>query len=783
MRIETINERFRAMCQGLLKRRWLALAAFVLILFAGMVGMKKMVKETSFDAYFIEGDPMLVKTDEFKAHFGNDYFVGVLTECDNIFTNENLTLLRELSNELMDSVSYADKITSLTDIEFMVGDEWGMTIEQIVPDEIPDDGTPEMAEIRRMAYSKPNVAKKLVSKDGTMSWVVLKLRAFPEDSVWHKETDIAPDMQTGEEVDRVLNNPKYAKLNPKATGMPVVSYEKMEFINKEMSRLMMIACIICLVVMIVMTKSLRGVVSPFLAVISGMFITYGIAGYTGMYVDSTTTLIPVILGFAVSIAYNIHIFSYFNGRMRIHGERRKAVVETITEIGWSVCFCGLTTIVSLLSFLVIPIRPMKCVGMICSMTVLFVMLTTLVVTPVLLSFGRNRKPREGFTEDSDTSWSRMMVRLSDWTMHHSRRIVTVFTVICVVLCIGLFKIVPAFDIEQTMGIDVPYVKKVVGVGKSELGSLYSYDLVIEMADDDAAKQPENLRRLERLSEIVEGYSLTKRTTSILDILKDLNQTLNEGDPAFYRIPDTEEEVAQMMMLYENAGGSEAEYWVDYDYRRLRLMVEISDFNSAEVEKELSDIDLQAKEIFPGASVTAVGNLPQYNVMMQYLVRGQMQSFLISVLIIGIILMIAFQSIKVGLIGLIPNIMPAIFVGGAMGWAGIPLDMMTATIIPMMLGMAVDDTIHFINHSKLEYDRCGKYPLSINRTFRVVGVAIVTTSIITSAVFGAFVTSPCAMNFHFGLLAIVGIVSALAADLFVTPVLVKRFKVFGNEKND
>ncbi|MBQ9385513.1 MAG: MMPL family transporter [Bacteroidaceae bacterium] len=781
MKIETINEKFRAMCQGLLKRRWMALGAFVLILFAGMVGMKKMVKETSFDAYFIEGDPMLVKTDEFKAHFGNDYFVGVLTECDNIFTKENLTLLRELSNELLDSVSYADKITSLTDIEFMVGDEWGMTIEQIVPDEIPDDGTPQMDEIRRMAYSKPNVAKKLVSKDATMSWVVLKLRAFPEDSIWHKETDIAPDMQTGEEVDRVLNNPKYAKLNPKATGMPVVSYEKMEFINKEMSRLMMIACIICLIVMIVMTKSLRGVVSPFLAVIGGMFITYGIAGYTGMYVDSTTTLIPVILGFAVSIAYNIHIFSYFNGRMRIHGERRKAVVETIAEIGWSVCFCGLTTIVSLLSFLVIPIRPMKCVGMICSMTVLFVMLTTLVITPVLLSFGRNRKPREGFTEDSDTTWTRAMVRMSDWTMHNSRIIVTVFTVICLILCVGLFKIVPAFDIEQTMGIKVPYVEKVVGVGRSEMGSLYSYDLVIDLADEDAAKQPDNLRRLERLAKVVEGYPLTKRTTSILDILKDLNQTLNEGNDAFYRIPDTEEEVAQMMVLYENAGGSEAEYWVDYDYRRLRLMVEISDFNSAEVEKELNDIDVCAREIFPDASVTAVGNLPQYNVMMQYLVRGQMLSFIISVLIIGVILMIAFQSIKVGLIGLIPNLMPAVFVGGIMGWAGIPLDMMTATIIPMMLGMAVDDTIHFINHSKLEYDRCGKYPLSINRTFRVVGVAIVTTSIITSAVFGAFTTSPCAMNFHFGLLAIVGIVSALAADLFVTPVLVKRFKVFGNEK--
>ena len=195
MTIEMINEKFGRVCRGLLKRRWIALGVFVVILFVSMIGMKKMVQETSFDAYFIEGDPMLVKTDEFKAHFGNDYFVGVLTECDNIFTKKNLTLLRELSNELMDSVSYADKITSLTDIEFMVGDEWGMNIEQIVPDEIPDDGTPEMEEIRRMAYSKPNVAKKLVSKDGTMSWVVLKLRAFPEDSVWRKETTVAPDIR------------------------------------------------------------------------------------------------------------------------------------------------------------------------------------------------------------------------------------------------------------------------------------------------------------------------------------------------------------------------------------------------------------------------------------------------------------------------------------------------------------------------------------------------------------------------------------------------------------
>lgn len=781
MKIERINEWFGRYAERLLRARWCTLSAFVLLMILSVVGMKRMVKETSFDDYFIEDDPMLVKTEEFKSHFGNDYYVGVLTHCDNHFTKKNLTTLRALSDELLDSLSYADKVTSLTDIEFMVGSDDGMTIEQIVPDEIPDEGTAAMDSIKARAYSKPHVARKLISPKGDLSWIMIKLRAFPKDSVWKKTSNVAPDIITGEEVERIINKPEYASLHPKGTGMPYVTHCKTVYIGKEMGRLMMIATVICMVVMLFMTRSLRGIIAPIISVVGGLFTTYGIAGFTQMYVDSTVLMIPTILAFAVAIAYNIHIFSYFSGRMRIHGERRKAIVETIREIGWSVFFCGFTTLVSLLSFLVIPIRPMHCVGIISSMSVFFVLITSLVVTPVLLSFGKNKRPIEGFTEDSDTRWTRLMVMLSDKVLRNPKKIGYSFLAVCILLCIGLWKIEAAFDIERTMGLKVDYVKEVMEVGHSELGSLYSYDLIVELPENDMAKEPEYLKRLDELQAKVNGYELTKRSTSILDILKDLNQTLNNGDTAFYRIPDTEEEVAQMFLLYENAGGTESEYWMDYDYRRMRLMVEISEFNSARVERELSRIQNDAEKLFPGAKITTVGNIPQYVTMMQYLVRGQMLSFVISILIIGVILMIAFQSIRVGLIGLIPNMMPAIFVGGYMGWAGIPLDMMTATLLPMMLGMAVDDTIHFINHSKLEYDRTLHYQTAIRRTFRVVGIAIVITSVITSAVFASFCSSACNMCLNFGLMAIIGILSALAADLFVTPILVSKCKVFGKEK--
>ena len=781
MKSHKINEWFGRYASFLLRWRWAAIAVFAAVMVASFIGMSKMVQQTSFDDYFIEGDPMLVKTNEFKAQFGNDYFVGILTECDDHFTKENLTLLRELGNELLDSLSYADKITSLVDLEFMLGTEDGMEIVQIVPEEIPETGSAEMEQIRSLAYSKPHVARKLISQDGTHAWTLLKLRAFPSEEEWKKEGNIAPDIVTGAEVEKIIKKEKYASLHPLATGMPFVTQQKTVYIGQEMGRLVMLAAIICILVMLVMTRSLRGVVCPLLSVLGGVFITFGICGYTQMYVDSTVLMIPAILAFAVSIAYNIHFFSYFNHLMRAHGKRRQAVVETMSEIGWSVVFCGFTTVVSLLSFMVIPIRPMKCVGMTSSLTILFVLFTTLLMTPVLLSFGKDRKPKPGVDGEGSTRLSRWMERLNDFTFKNAKPIVAVFTLVCVALAIGLWKIEPAFDIERTMGIEVPYVKDVLTVGRSELGALYSYDLVMEFENEDEAKQPENLQKLEQLEELVGTYPLTKRTNSILDILKDLNQTLNGGDKACFRIPDSEEEVAQMLILYENAGGSETEYWMDYDYRRLRLMVEISDFNSGEVERELNDISAKAAELFPGVKVTAVGNIPQYTVMMQYLVRGQMQSFLISVLIIALILMIAFQSVRVGLIGLIPNLMPAIFVGGYMGWAGIPLDMMTATLIPMMLGMAVDDTIHFINHSKMEFDRQPNYSEAIRRTFRVVGVAIVTTSIITSAVFACFSTSVCAMCINFGVLAVIGILSALLADLFITPLLVKKFHVFGKEK--
>lgn len=780
MKIEKINRKFRQTAEWILRHRLLVTGLFALLVAFSFVGTKRIVMKTSFDDYFVSDDPMLLKTDEFKSIFGNDYYVAVLVKNKDVFSKRSLTLIRELSNELKDSLSYADKVTSLTDLEFAVGTEEGMTIEQIVPEQIPSDAA-SLKEIRRKAYSKPYLSKKLVSKDGTMTWIMVKLRPFPADSVWKKTSDIAPDMVTGKEAGRIITKAKYAELSPNAAGMPYMSYEKFVYLKGEMGRLFAIAFLVSIVVMLIVTRSLRGVIAPLVTSVCALVIGFGIIGWTGLYIDMSTAMIAVILTFACSIAYNIHLYNFFKTRFVETGRRKASITDAVGETGWGVLLSGLTTIAAMMTFLAMSIVPMKAIGLNTSLCLLSVLLTCLVVTPVLLSLGRDRKPHANMSHSFEGYVGDHFERFGGFVIRNHRRIVVVSLVLTLFCGIGLFSIEPAFDVEKTMGRKVEYVKKFLDLCDTELGSMYSYDLMITLPHADDAKKPENLKRLDQLATITEGYLLTKRHNSVTDIIKDMNCTLNGGKQQFYRIPDDADMVAQLLLLYENAGGTESEYWMDYDYRRLRLQVEIKNYNSNEAEKEMDALQAEARRLFPQAHISMVGNIPQFTVMQQYVERGQMWSMLLSVLVIGVILVLVFSSWKVGLVGMIPNLAPAVIVGGMMGWLDYPLDMMTASLIPMILGIAVDDTIHFINHSHVAYDRCGDYGNAIRSTFRTEGLAIVMSTVVVSATFAGFMSSNATQMVNWGILAVAGMVSALLADLFLTPILFKYLRVFGKEK--
>lgn len=772
-----VNAWFGRLADRIIRLRWLNLTLFVLVLALGFYGSSLIKVNSSMESWFLKDDPLNVATNEFREIFGNDKFVGILIESEDLFQPESLKLIRDLSADLKDSVPWAERVTSLTNLEFTVGTEYGMEITQIVPDAIPNNPD-EIETIRRKAFSKENFANKLVTNDSRQAFIMVKFLPFPEN--WTGSYSDSPLVLAGSKIMEIIRKEKYSCFNPKAAGIPVAEAEEQVFMGEEISRIFTGAVLIALILLILALRSVAGVIVPMLTSLSSIVIIMGIVGFTGYEIEPSIITMPGILGMAVALGYSIHIFNSFRSKMRESGKRRESIIHAVSETGWPLLFTALTTIAALLSFTLVPIEFIWFIGISSAGIVLLTYFTVLILTTSILSFGKDKKSIDKPIRKQGAFHERRLSSLSNWIMAHPVPIMVCFACMTIFLFAGWRYIDIAIDFETVFGRHIPYIDMVLDVAESELGSQYSYDMTIEFSEAGQAKSPEKLRSLEQLEQTVRDFKLTKRTSSILDIIKDMNQVLHSDSAKYYRLPETRQEVAQMLLLYENAGGTESEYWMDYDYKYYRMMVECSGFNSEIAQEEMDKIHQKAKELFPEAKVSVVGMIPQSLKMIEYLIQGQLKTFFIAMVVITVLMMIVFGSVKTGLIGLIPNIAPAVTVGGIMGWAGFPLDMLTITLIPMILGLAVDDTIHFMNHGKLSFIRTGNYRESVRRTFRTVGVALLMTSLILSANFMVYTSSEVLMLMHMGILATAGILSALIADFFVTPILFRKFRIFGKE---
>lgn len=763
----------------ILRFRAAALAGFLLLTVLAGAGLPHLRADTSQESWFLEGDAILEAKRRFEDIFGNDDFCSVLVRADNIFTTENLTLIKELGQELERRVPYAEDVLSLAEFEYTLGTEDGLEIIHLVPDrveDIPRDAA-SLNRIRELALAKPLLRNRLVSEDGREAWIILRLKPLPEES---EENGDSPGLRLARAIEEVASQDKYSSLSPLTAGLPVIDLEKREYFGRETPRLIGISLITVMIVLGVALRSARGVLFPLLAAGSAILIVLGVQGHLRVSMDPITVFLPIFLSLALATCYSVHIINFFSREMARTGKRGESLIFAVGETGWPLLFSSLTTIAALLCFLAVPMRPIRWVGLTAACLVGVTWLLVTILLPALLSFGKDRAPA-GQGKPVRQGWlDRLMNALGRRVLKRPALSLALFGLMAVAGVAGMARFEISFDIRRTSGPDVPYVHKLITIGETLVGSIYSYGVAIEFPRPDMAKEPENLEKLRLLGEEVLTFPHTKKISYLVDIIKDMNQTLHDGDPAWHRIPQTREEIAQLLLLYENAGGREAEKWVDYDYQRLRLQVEVDDYNSAQILRELDTVRQRCAELFPGSTIIMTGSLYQFSVMMDYVTWGQVHSYFLALLIITGLMALAFGSFRVGLISMIPNCAPCFAVGAIMGFMGIPLDMMTVTIIPMLLGLAVDDTIHFISHSRLEFLRTGSYSQSTLRSFQTVGRAMFITSVILVLGFSSYLTSDVNVFVNMGFLIGAGIMAALLADYCITPVLLQMTRSFGPE---
>lgn len=781
MKVSKINTFFRKIGEGQIKHRKLCIAILLIWTLICLSGMRNFRTESTNSDWIVNGSEVQVNSDHFKEMFGNDQYVLVLVQADDVFTPEVLNMIDRLGDRLETEVPFADKVTSLTNITVPIGVDDGLDVRSPFDDGIPTDQK-ELNEIKNFMLSRESIVNNLVSDDAKETWITLKLRPFQNES-----EDVS---KVGHTAENVIMSDEFK--SDKWTLMPIGSAyttaEKEDVLTKDMATRIVLGLIVMLLCLIIFVRTVSGVIVPFLATILGIGTVLGFTGLLKIPADSDLMSLPLLLGMALSIGYALHYINAFKMHFRQTGKRRESVIMAVEDSGWPILFTVITTAVSLLSFMFAAIRPMLWLGAVAASVVVMVYFYVIILIPIFLSYGKDKKP-EAIETKGATKADLAFESFGKKIVKHSK-LVTIISAIIIIVCIpGLLKMEVNMDYLKFMGNKVPFVQRIEKILKTKIGNLYSYDVMIEFDEEEAFKDPLNMLALEDLEKDLGKLQMTKitngkpRVRSITRMVKEMNRVFNSDDMAYYTIPEDPELLAQLLFFYEISDSESLFSELTENYSGAFVHVEISDYNANMIVEDITKAEAYAKNYFPGAKVAVVGTIAENAAMNETVVKSELKSFGSSFIMIAILMIIVFASIRTGLISMIPNLAPVLLIGAVMGYSHMPLDELTMMIMPIILGIAVDDTIHFSNHIKTKLETGRSYKEAITESFREIGKTMGTTTFILCLMFLMYCFSPITAMFRIGLLSMVGLGSALVADYTLTPALIYLLKPLGKTNSD
>jgi len=787
MNISSVNKIFLKIGEIQLRWRWLILGAIILFTVFCFSGLPKLKMANNEEEWFEDWEQVKIDSDRFKEIFGSDDAIMVMVQADDVFAPEVLAGIERLGQRLEEEVPYADKATSIVTAKIPIGSEESIEIKSPFEDGIPSDPA-ELKAKKDFILSRESLVNNIVSDDAKESWVILSLENYDGGVEFAAENIARP----AQKVILEENEKAAGAYTLKPTGMSYSEMEENDVVAQECKTRVLSGFFVMLLCLVIFVRSLRGVIVPLVATVAGIGSVLGLSAHLGFVADSNMITLPILLGMALSVGYSVHFVNSFRMHFRRTGARRDSVVKAVGETGWPILFTVITTIASLISFLFSGIGPIRWVGGISASIVFSVYLYVIVFIPILMCFGKDLErvsakavPEPFSLPTGATAADNAFARFGEKVTRHSKIVALLSALVILAMIPGIFKISVNMDYVEMMGNKVPYVERLLSVLSGKLGSLYSYDVMISYDDSDAFKSAKNMQNLEKLSDRLGALKLTKisggkpRVTSACQMLKEINRMFNDDDLAFYALSDDDAVTAQNLVFYSDS----FEDWFDTesdDFGVTHIHVELAGYDANVIVSDIESAKSSAKELFPDAKISIVGEVVEYAEMNHKLVSAELKSFSLSFVIIAILLILAFSSLGTGLIGMIPNLAPVIVVGGVMGYAGYSLDMLTMTIMPMILGIAVDDTIHLINHIKLQLEKSDDYKEAVVVSFREIGKTMGMTTFILCAMFFMYTFSPMGCLFRIGILAMIGLASALLADYTLTPALIALIKPFGKK---
>lgn len=763
---------------------------FIVIFFALLViaypisNVAKITMDTSTEGFLHPEDPMLIKYEKFKEQFGRDERILIAIENDHIFSVPFLTKLKKLHKELEDNLPYLDEVTSLVNVRNTRGEKDQLIVEDLL-ENFPQTQA-DADKIKKIAMSNEFYKDLLLSRDGNITTIMIETKAFISDKAENIDEMFGgfDDAPAKEVVKTPLNDEQNAQIVKKVKEI-VGKYNDKDFkiyyagsasvmdalksmMKEDMQKFTRVTIAIILIFLFIIFRRVSAMFYPLLVIVLALLTTVGSMAYFGVAFKLPTQIVPSLL-IAVSIGATVHVLSIFFDKFNECKDKKSAITFTLEHSGLAIAMTGVTTAIGIASFAGSEVAPIADMGKFASLGVMISLFLTLTLLPALLMI-TPMKPKQ---RDTKHWLDHVMERFAYFPTHHPKSVV-VASLILVFISIALAtNIRLSHHPLEWFPKDDPNYLGTHYIDKNLNGSL-TMEVVADTKESNGWQDPKRLQDLESLNEELEKYDDSKvyigKIMSLDTIVKESNKALHENNENFYTIPSNKALVSQELLLFENSGSDDLEDVVDSQFSKLRVTIKVPWVDSIESEDMLVHVQKRYGEVFADQDVTVTGIIPLLVHTFTQAIRSSVESYIIAFTLIAITMMFIMGNVRLGLISMIPNLTPVIIGLSFMYIYNIPLDMFTLLIGSIAIGLAVDDTIHFMHNFKRYYLRTGDAIVAVEKTFYTTGKAMVITTIVLSLGFYAYMFGEMESVQNFGFLTGSVIILALIADLLLAPAL-------------
>lgn len=762
-----INERQWAtkFAELVLSARWIVIFVTVALVVLASVGLSRLEFEADYKIFFDEDNPQLIALEALEYTYGQSENVAFLiVPDDGNATSENALQATIWLTDAAWKTPYSRRVDSLANFQYTTADGDDLYVRDlIVPEEI---SLPRQQDhVRRVALSDPRIEGSILARNGDVSVVnvTVELPELSGTDLLQPIAEVADfSKKLAEEVEE-----RFANLDIRVVGTIMVNQT---FVTASLdSQLVFFPASLVLMALIlgVLTRGLSGVLATGLVMVFSVFASIGLGGWIGLPFSPPIMPAPTIV-LMIVVANCVHLLVTTQSRMREGDSKHDAIVESIRLNLHPVFLASLTTTLGFLSMNFSEVPPYRHLGMFVAFGIVTSFALSVTFLPAVLSLLPFRLPKKNHVSTAFT-----IKKLADFVLRYRKLLFCLWLIIIPAMILAISRnelndvLVHFFNKNVEFRQDTDFMDE-----RLSGNTLLEYSLTASA--DGGATDPNFLQDVAHFADWFRKQQAVRHVATITDTFKQLNMSMHGDDPAMYQIPDSQELAAQYLLLYELSlpQGLDLTNQIDRSRKATRVSVSTETLHSKELLALNTSAENWLQDNAPHvAAVSSTGPSTLFAYIGQRNIRTMLIGTVIVLLAISAILLVALRSLHIGLVSIVPNLVPAVVGFGVWGLTVGQVGLALSVVVAMTIGIVVDDTVHFLGkylraRRELNLDT----ESAIRYAFDTAGRALLTTTLVLVAGFLIFVFSPFVPTAQVGILTALIIGSALIADLSLLPAL-------------